>query len=757
MKLSSLTLFLFLVSSSTKSALGLPKNSGVDENNKPALRSNKTRPHVPEAAATTQVNHVRSRSDSDLGPARQVQEELEDGSRIDIMVAWTVQAECEFSQQLASCQPSDMTEDMMKILVDELVAQTNQAFSNSGVTTVLNLVHSYRVETNDYEDAETVDTILSNLRTAMVDDAQGPFGVRANRNQYFADLVTLIASPTDTSDESCGAAYEGYPEPTSETTLSVVKLSCIAAGEYTFTKGIGSNLGCFADRGSEDACDEEGLNYGFRDEQYRFRTVMAADCAANQCDSFDFNRTCPAILRFSNPDGNYNYQGLITGVPGYIDCAQQLNIGKVAASNIYYNTVSGFTPFPTSPPTPAPVPPPSPSPTTSPTANPTTSMAPTTSFAPSPFVCDDESTDALSTYAGTSTFFASGVLFEVKATIEDLVIESLDIATNFDEGVAMSFEVWTKQGSYDSTDFSEWTKIYSRGTVESTGRKQLTPLGCFDDNQHVLVEVGSTQAFYVTLIDETGILINYGGSDSAGSIFQEQEKLQLFVGGSVKHYPFDTVFPHWAFNGVIHYSVAPTPSPTMSPTTSSPTSNPTQPPTSSPTTSKPSLRPTVGPTESPQEPGPTLGGGVGGGGTPEPSGSPTASPTPNPTPGPTPSPTPNPTPGPTPAPTPNPTPGPTPAPTPSPTPAPTPSPTAGGETPAENCCSSDFKTCTAGWCSLAASNCGNCGGLWMDVTQEDEACIPRYGGGCTIFADKTDDCCGEAQCKGGRWYKQCKY
>merc|ERR1712007_410592 len=100
----------------------------------------------------------------------------------------------------------------------------------------------------------------------------------------------------------CGSGFVG---PSIELMYSVVNWSC-ATGYFSFGHEIGHNLGLRHDRGTQYACNKTNkYHYGYRDPQARFRTILAYDCAAGQCDN-NPGGGCPRIQRYSNPTYDYN-------------------------------------------------------------------------------------------------------------------------------------------------------------------------------------------------------------------------------------------------------------------------------------------------------------------------------------------------------------------------------------------------------------------------------------------------------------------
>jgi hypothetical protein len=99
----------------------------------------------------------------------------------------------------------------------------------------------------------------------------------------------------------------GYPGPQKDLMYSVSYYSC-ATGYYTFGHEIGHNFGLIHDWGSANQCTNAGYNYGYRDPQAKFRSILAYSCEANQCtgNPLQGGAPCTRVLRFSNTYALYN-------------------------------------------------------------------------------------------------------------------------------------------------------------------------------------------------------------------------------------------------------------------------------------------------------------------------------------------------------------------------------------------------------------------------------------------------------------------
>lgn len=72
---------------------------------------------------------------------------------LDILMAWTVAAECGVSELPSNCRPTIATERSMRAHIDIAILESNDAFVNSGIHVQLRLVHGYRV---DYQEGPKI-------------------------------------------------------------------------------------------------------------------------------------------------------------------------------------------------------------------------------------------------------------------------------------------------------------------------------------------------------------------------------------------------------------------------------------------------------------------------------------------------------------------------------------------------------------------------------------------------------------------------
>lgn len=214
------------------------------------------------------------------------------GAVIDVLVAYTPAVRAVYGKQGADA------------LVLQAVAETNQAYANSGMTTRLNLVASYMT---DYYESGDMETDLKRLRSngdGFMDD------LHVVRDIYGADLVTLI----ENDPGYCGIAYRMGTLSVSfaSSAFSVIHHGC-ATGYYSFAHEIGHNQGAHHDAANASGVAIYPDAYGYQEPGSAFRTIMSYSCVGG----------CVRINHFSN--ANIRYQGKPTGVVGSAENADAID------------------------------------------------------------------------------------------------------------------------------------------------------------------------------------------------------------------------------------------------------------------------------------------------------------------------------------------------------------------------------------------------------------------------------------------------
>jgi hypothetical protein len=213
------------------------------------------------------------------------------GAVIDVLVAYTPAISALYGTAGAEA------------LILQAVAEANQAYANSGMSTRLNLVHSVRT---NYVESGNMAVDLERLR-ATSDGYMDE--LHSLRNTYGADLVSLL----ENEPQYCGIAYRMATLSPSfaSNAFSVVHHSC-ATGYYSFAHEIGHNQGAHHDAGNASGAIFP-YAYGYIDPNKSFRTIMSYNCPGG----------CIRISHFSNAEVSYN--GKPTGYSGAAENADAID------------------------------------------------------------------------------------------------------------------------------------------------------------------------------------------------------------------------------------------------------------------------------------------------------------------------------------------------------------------------------------------------------------------------------------------------
>lgn len=229
-------------------------------------------------------------------------------ARIDIMVAYT-----------AAARAAEGNRAAMKARIALAVAETNQAYANSGVTPRLRLVHI-----EEYAYAETGNLSIDLNRFAGNGD--GYFdSIHTLRNTYAADMVGLIV---ENGGAGCGLAKT--IQANAANAFQVTARSC-ATGYYTFGHEFAHLQGARHDPYVDSTNTPYAYGHGYVHPKTsvpakRWRSVMAYN---NRC--LDWGYTCVRLQYFSNPTKTYTSDPL--GVAGVNENYKVLNNTAAAVAN----------------------------------------------------------------------------------------------------------------------------------------------------------------------------------------------------------------------------------------------------------------------------------------------------------------------------------------------------------------------------------------------------------------------------------------
>ena len=208
-------------------------------------------------------------------------EAADDGSNIDILVVYTPSAREKAGGTTA-----------IENLIDLAVVETNQSYSNSGISQRLTLQEAQEVA---YSEAGfSWPTTLSRLAGTSDGYMDGVHGLR---DANCADAVVLIVGNT----QYCGMAYlmSSVSSSFAGSAFSLVSYTC-ATGYYSFGHELGHNMGARHDWYVDDSKTPWAHSHGWVNPPDRWRTIMAYN---SECSASGFN--CSRLQYWSNPSVSY--------------------------------------------------------------------------------------------------------------------------------------------------------------------------------------------------------------------------------------------------------------------------------------------------------------------------------------------------------------------------------------------------------------------------------------------------------------------
>lgn len=137
-------------------------------------------------------------------------------------------------------------------LVNLAVAETNQAFDNSGINVEINLAKLHIDDsgyTNDLDDSLSSTLYHLTYTQGHSKDIDGQLDyIHQMRKDVGADMVQLI-----TTGQGCGVAWASGNNINANRMFSVSKYTC-AVGYNTFAHELGHNIGALHDKGTSNKC-----------------------------------------------------------------------------------------------------------------------------------------------------------------------------------------------------------------------------------------------------------------------------------------------------------------------------------------------------------------------------------------------------------------------------------------------------------------------------------------------------------------------
>ena len=253
----------------------------------------------------------------------------DDGSEIDVMVVYTPLAKHLEGGRAA-----------IEALIDLFVAETNQAYVNSGVTHRIRLVLREEV---DY----TEDGALIDLERLLIGSDGYMDDVHERRDMYGADLVHILVGRSDVG----GRAYFNRGDSAASDEPFGFGLTLSWCGGLCFAHELGHNMGLNHER-YQLGVPRTGSHYGYVNQRMfepgapgsaRWYTIMAYGTQCREVAGY----YCERIGYFSNPENNYNGDPMgvpadhpSTGVDGPADAVGTLSERREITANFRRSSAS---------------------------------------------------------------------------------------------------------------------------------------------------------------------------------------------------------------------------------------------------------------------------------------------------------------------------------------------------------------------------------------------------------------------------------
>ena len=240
----------------------------------------------------------------------------DDGQVIDLLVVYTPAAAAAAGGVAA-----------IQALINLAVADTNDAFGRSLITTSISLVHTQQVSYTESGIGATDATRLSAVGDGYLDD------VLPLRDQYGADCVSLWVSTLD----SGGIGYFPHGSLTGVGSSGISVMRQDNAAGLTLAHELGHNLWCAHDRANASGPPYAEYSYGYREPGGQWHDIMAYPPGF-------------MIPYFANPDVNYpgpvnpGPTGVPVGQPQPCDIALTLNQTRIIVANFRATAVPGLPP-----------------------------------------------------------------------------------------------------------------------------------------------------------------------------------------------------------------------------------------------------------------------------------------------------------------------------------------------------------------------------------------------------------------------------